>query len=163
MLGTSARLRQVVDWRAAIWAGIISGLVALVAEMLLTLVLLDSLWVVPRIIASLVLGHGVLPPPASFHIGLVLLALLLTLVLSILAACLLAIIVHRWGLIVGVLGGALFGLALYAIAFYGLALLIPWLAPYQSWPIAVALVLYGAMAGGVYEGLEVERFVSDQP
>ena len=61
------------------------------------------------------------------------------------------------------LGGALFGLALYAIAFYGLALLIPWLAPYQSWPIAVALVLYGAMAGGVYEGLEVERFVSDQP
>jgi len=154
-----SRLRQLVDWRAAILAGVASGLVLLVIEMFLTARAVGSPWVFPRLLAAIVLGKGVLPPPATFAPGLLLVALAIHLPLSIAFACLIAFVLHRWGLVVGIVGGALLGLALYLINFGTVFTVFPWFAIMKG-PIALwGHVAFGAVAGGVYELLEVERFV----
>ncbi len=152
--------RQVVDWRAAIWAGVIAGLVFLVLEVLATVILAGgSIWVPFRYTASLLLGERVLPPPPGFEWLTVLVALLIHLALSILYACILAFIIHRGGLLIGILGGALFGLALYAINYYTFSFFFPWFFTMRNWIAIVGLVLYGAVAGGIYEALERERYI----
>ena len=153
------QLKQVVDWRAAVWAGVVAGVVFLFVSMVLTSVYLGSPWVMVRLIASIVMGEAVLPPPATFELGIFGAALAVHLAFSIVFACLIAYVLHRWGLLVGILGGAAFGLALYFINFYTFSAFFPWFFPMRSWIMAVSHVLYGALAGGLYEALEIEEFV----
>jgi len=152
-------MRQLVDWRAAIWAGLISGAIFMVINMALTNSYVGSPWVVVRLIASIAMGEGVLPPPATFDTKIFVVAFIVHIVLSVGFACLIAYVLHRWGLIVGILGGAVLGLALYAINFYTVTALFPWFFPMRSWIMAVSHAIFGACAGGIYEGLEVEEFV----
>ncbi len=159
MSQTSTKMRQVVDWSAAVWAGLIAGTIFLLINMLLTSIYLGSPWVIVRLIASVLMGKGVLPPPATFDPAIFIVSLVVHIPLSILFSCLLAIILHRWGLFVGILGGALFGLALYLINFYTFSLVFPWFFPMRSWIMALSHIIFGALAGGIYEGLEVEEFV----
>lgn len=160
MTTTAPRMRQLVDWSAAVWAGLIAGLVFLLLNLFLVpLFVGGNAWVVLRLLASIVLGEGALAPPATFDLSVLIVALITHFVLSILFALLLAYIIHRWGLIVGIVGGALFGLALYATNFYTLTLFFPWFFAMRSWPIVIAHIIFGAVAGGVYEALEVEEFV----
>ncbi|MCG3119404.1 MAG: hypothetical protein ALAOOOJD_01796 [bacterium] len=159
MNSPKVKMRQLVDWRAALWAGIISGIVFLVINMLLMKIFVGSPWITVRLVASIMLGAGVLPPPASFDPTIFAVALLVHFPLSIAFACLIAVILHRWGMLVGIIGGAFFGLALYAINFYTFTFFFPTFFPMHSWIMAVSHLLFGATAGGVYEGLEIEKFV----
>ena len=156
---TAARFRQVVDWSAAFWAGIVSGLLFLIANIVLSAIQLGSPWIIFRILASVVMGSRVLPPPATFDLVSFLVGLVVHLILSVIFAGILAVIIHRWGLLVGVAGGAVFGLALYAINFYTFSYFFPWFFAFKSWMMLVSHLLFGAAAGGVYEALEVEEFV----
>ena len=160
MSTTAPRMRQVVDWSAALWAGLISGIVFLLLNaVLLPIVVGGNSWIPLRYLASIVLGARVLPPPATFDITVLIVSVLVTLAISILYAVLLAIIIHRWGLLLGIVLGGLFGLAIYAINYYTLTLLFPWFFAMSSMTVAIIHVLFGAVAGGVYEALEVEEFV----
>lgn len=152
------KMKQVVDWRATLWAGLISGIIFLAINMVLTAMYVGSPWVITRLIASIVMGEGVLPPPATFDPVVFAVSILVNFVLSIIFACVIAIILHRWGLLVGILGGAVFGLALYFINFYTFTLLFPWFFPMRSWIMVLSHIVFGACAGGIYEGLEVERY-----
>jgi hypothetical protein len=152
-------MRQVVDWKAAVWAGVISGILFLILNSALTGFTLGSPWVYSRLIASVIMGSGVMPPPVTFDAGIFAVALVVNFVLSVAFACLLAVIIHRWGLVVGLLGGAVFGLALYLINFYTLSYFFPWVYPFRSWMMLTSHVLFGAAAGSIYELLEVEEFV----
>ena len=60
----------------------------------------------------------------------------------------------------GIVGGALMGLCLYALNYFTLTAVFPWFFAIRSWMMAVGHILFGAVAGGVYEGLEVEEFVA---
>lgn len=161
MSPTSGRLRQVVDWSAAIWAGIVSGVVFLLLNVFVLPVFVGgNAWVSLRYAASIVLGPSVLPPPSTFGLPVMIVAVLVYLVLAVAAAVVLAIVIHRWGLVVGILGGALFGLALYFINFYTLTFIWPWFFALRSWTLLLLHVIFGALAGGIYEALEVERFVT---
>lgn len=153
------KMRQLVDWGAAFWAGVFSGLVSHLSNILLSWYLLDSPWVITRIIASILLSESVLPPPDDFHWGILLAALGVHMALSVLFAFLVAAVVHRWGILVSFMGGALLGLAFYAINFYTMSYFFPWFYTFRSWIFIVAHVLYGAFAGSVYELLEEEEFV----
>lgn len=159
MSGATARMRQVVDWSAALWAGVISGILFLASNLILTAIAVGSPWIVTRILASVVLGSDVLPPPATFDPLTFGVAFVVNLVLSVIFAAILAIIIHRWGLIVGLVGGAVFGLALYFINFYTFSYFFPWFFVFKSWMMVVSHVLFGAAAGTIYEALEVEEFV----
>jgi hypothetical protein len=125
--------------------------------MALTSFWLGSPWVAVRLIASVLMGTSVLPPPATFTPTSLAGCLAVHLPLSVGFACLLAFMLHRWGLIVGVVGGALFGLALYYINFYSLTFFFPWLYPMRSWMMMLSHVTFGILAGGLYEALEVEQ------
>jgi hypothetical protein len=159
MMQARRRMKQLVDWRAAIWSGVISGAVFLVVAMALTAAYVGSPWVMTRLISSVLLGKGVLPPPPTFTVGTVLVAVVVHGVLSVSFACLIAYVFHRWGLIVGILGGAVFGLALYFVNFYTVSFFFPWFFPMRSWIMVASHVVFGALAGGIYEALEVEYFV----
>jgi hypothetical protein len=150
--------RKVVDFRAVFWAGIVSGLVFLVVNMLLSLLFLGTPWIFIRMVAALLLRQDVLPPPASFDPAIFIVALVIHLLLSIFFTTVLALMIHKWGLLVGIIGGAIFGLALYAINIYTFSFFFPWFFSLRSWIILLSHVFYGATAGGMYEALEVERF-----
>jgi hypothetical protein len=149
-----------MDWKAAVLAGLIAGAVFLVVLLGgYNLTTGGEPWIVLRFMAAIVLGKGVLPPPTSFDLSVVVTAVLLHFILSVLYTLLLAFIVHRWRLFVSVLGGALFGLALYLINFFTLIALFPWFYPARNWPFAAVHILFGAVAGGIYELLEKDVFV----
>ncbi len=160
MSKTSTRLRQVMDWSAALWAGVIAGAIFLALNIFaVPLFVGGNAWIGLRYTASIALGQGALPPPATFDITVLIVALVTHFVLSIAFTLLLAFIIHRWGLIVGLAGGALFGLALYFISFYTLTFFFPWFFAIRSWPLIISYMIFGAAAGGIYESLEVEEFV----
>lgn len=138
--------------RAAILAGIVAGLVFLVAELLLVPMLLGgSAWGPPRMIAAIVLGEEVLPPPATFDGFIVLTAVAFHLVLSILYAVAFALVARTWSLGMAVLAGTLFGLLLYALNFYGMTALFPWFAEARNGVSIFAHALFGAVLGAVYK------------
>jgi hypothetical protein len=152
--------RSAMDWRAAIWAGLIAGLLFLILSIaILWAVVGAAPGVLFRYTASIVLGEGVLPPPTSFEPLIVAVALLTHFLLSVLYACVVAFIVHRGGLWTGIIGGALFGLALYAINYYTFSYFFPWFFALRSWIVIVSHVLFGAVAGGIYETLERDQFI----
>lgn len=157
---SAVRMRQIMDLRAAVLAGLIAGLVYLVVQIVMATWLLGSTpWVALRWQAAIILGQGVLPPPATFAAWPVLVGLLLHLLLSLLYGLLIAFIIHRGGLLMGIVGGGLIGLALYALNFYTLTLIFPWFFAIRNWLLVVGHVLFGALVGGIYEALEIEEFV----
>jgi hypothetical protein len=154
----TAKMRQVMDWSAAIWAGAISGVIYLILNMILTSAYTGSPWLPVRLIASIMMGQGVLPPPASFDAVIFIIAFVLHICLSIGYACLIAGILHRWGLLVGFLGGAAIGAGIYLINFYSVSYFFPWFFPLRSWIVLLSHVLFGGLAGGIYELLEREEY-----
>jgi hypothetical protein len=95
--------------------------------------------------------------------GVVAVGALVHMALSLVYALVLAFIIHRWGLIVGIVGGALFGLAIYIINYYTFTYLFPWFFPLRSWLVLATHVFFGATAGGIYEALERDIYVLDEP
>lgn len=160
MANSSSQMRQLVDWSAAIWAGVVAGVVSFIMLVFVTPLLVGggNAWFVIRYLASIVLGSSILPPPSTANFGALIVALVVHFVLSILFSLLLAYLIHRWGLLVGIVGGALFGAAIYGINFYSLTLIYPWFFIMRSWPVFFTHLIFGAVAGGVYESLEVEEF-----
>ena len=153
------KVRQLVDWKAAMAAGLAGGLVSFTSNILLSSWVLGSTWLLTKIIASILLGEAMLPPPADFSWPVLFSSLLIHLLLSVIFASLIAIVVHQWGIIISFLGGAMMGLAFYTIAFYTFSILFPWFFAFRSWIFLVMYVLYGAFTGSVYELLEVEKYV----
>lgn len=164
MSQTSSRLRQVMDWRAAIVAGLVAGLVFLLFQLIATSVALgERPWIVLNQIAAIVLGPAGLVNSFELNPTALILGLLLHFLFSVLFALLLAFIIHRWGLVVGIIGGALFGLALYGLNYYAFARIFTftWFTGMRSAYVILAHIVFGAVAGGVYEALEKDIYVAE--
>ncbi|MSR15622.1 MAG: hypothetical protein EXR86_13910 [Gammaproteobacteria bacterium] len=144
---------RMADWRAAIIAGFIAGLAFLLINMALASSLLANPKLPFQLAGSLVLGPSVLPPTAlSNHVLLVGLGAHFSLAVAF--TCLIAFCLHRWGIWTGIIGGGLFGLALYSINYYFVADFVPGFAALRGWLMASSHVVFGACAGGCYEALE---------
>lgn len=158
--GDSPRMRQLVDWSSAIWAGFIGGTVFLIVNLLLSPILLGgNAWVQIRLMASIVMGPEILAPPATFDAGALVAALVCHYALSVGFALLVAYVIHRGGLILGIIGGAVLGLFLYVINFYTLTYFFPQFFPMRGGAMLLSHLFFGAVVGGLYEALEVEEFV----
>ncbi len=154
--------RPVVDWSAVFWAGLIAGTVFLFVNLVLgPMAYGGNIWVWIRLLASPLLGPDILAPPATFDALALGAAVVVQLALSMIFAVVVAFVLHRWGLWVGIFGGALIGLAMYLINFYTLTYFFPWFFALGGWVMALSHVLFGAFAGGVYELLEVEEWELD--
>lgn len=146
-----------LDLSAALWAGLIAGTVFLVTMLLLSANVLGSSDLVYRMMAAILQGEGAMAPSTPVDGGLIGSALLVHYALSIAFGLVIAIVIHRWGLIVGLLGGAALGLALYTINFFSVSYFFPWFFPLRNWIWLLGHVLFGAAAGASYELLEIDE------
>lgn len=145
-------LRRNVTWRAIPFAGLAAGTAHLLVNLILTPVLLNVHSVVPlRYMGSVVLGESAVTDTGMLPLVV---GLVFHYLLSIVLALIIAIVVHRWGLLVGVIGGALLGLSFYAINYYTMTLLFDWMFASNSVVMVIAHVVFGAVAGGVYESYD---------
>lgn len=150
--------RQLVDWSAAYWAGLVAGLAFLSMYLLVApLVMGSTLTTFLTYVASLLWGVDVVSQdnldPAS-----TILAIVLHLIFSFVFALLIVIVIHRWGMVVGIALGAVLGLVVYAITILPMSYLFPWFVDLNNWFLVLTHAVFGAVAGGVYEFLEVEEY-----
>jgi uncharacterized membrane protein YagU involved in acid resistance len=149
-------MAKTIDWKAAVWAGIIAGLVFMVLEMLLVQLIGEgNRWGPPRMIAAIVMGREVLPPPATFDAGVFIVAMIVHFVLSLVYALIFAWVAGQCQMTMtgAAIGGLLFGLVIYAVNFYGFTALFPWFAEARNWITILAHAIFGLTLGVVYDPL----------
>lgn len=143
-----------VDVGAAVYAGVGAGVVATVVQVVLWAIFTDALPAIffrdSRFAAAIVLGRGVLPPPASFDGRMILIATMVHFALAIAYALMLAWFIAGLRTSASLLAGAAFGLGLYAVNMYGLTAVFPWFASSRDWITAVTHLVFGTVLAGVY-------------
>ncbi|MCA0456164.1 MAG: hypothetical protein LCI00_19455 [Chloroflexi bacterium] len=138
-----------VTWRAVLISAVVAGTLFLLVDLLLAPAVLQvSASLMLRYFAALVMGSGVLTQTGT---EILIVGAVVHYLLSFVFALVIAIVVHRWGLLVGILGGAVLGLAFYAINLYTLTVFFQWFFAINSTVIVISHVVFGAVAGGVYE------------
>ncbi len=149
---SAAHLSAPMDWKAAAWAGVIASAVFMMAEMLMVWLLQgQSPWGPPRMMAAMVLGKGILPPPADFSFVAMAVAMMIHIPLGIVYGLVLCRAAHRLGMGAALLAGAVFGVAVYAVNFYLVApMVFPWFVEARNWVSLVAHALFGMVLGGAY-------------
>ena len=137
------------DWKTAVLAGLVAAIVSLIVETpLVWLIRGESPWPAARMAAAMVLGPRVLSPLASFDLGVVLVATLIHLALSVMYGVLLAPLLIRSGRIGAGVIGALFGLVLYLVNLHVIApLWFPWFAPLRTGLTVFSHLVFGVALG----------------
>lgn len=153
-------------WRATIWAGVIAGTLATLVQVLLWLIFTDEfpaiLYRDARLTVAMVLGGSVLPPPATFDVGIMLAAALIHFMLSIIYAALLAPLATRLKTVLALLAGVGFGVTLYIVNLYGFTAIFPWFAQARGWITLIVHAVFGVTVISVYRWLDVSS-VRSQP
>jgi hypothetical protein len=151
---------------AAIGAGIGAGIIATAVQLALwwvfALPLPDILLRDARLAAAIVMGTGVLPPPATFEWSVMLTATVVHFALSICYGVILAPILSRFSLRHALAAGALFGLLLYGTNMYGFTALFPWFEVSRDWITLVAHVSFGIAAAGIYSTWRCDHRILNQ-
>jgi len=138
-----------VTWRAVLVSGLVAGTLFLLADLVFApLITNTSATVTLRYFAALVLGSKVLTQSGT---GILAVGVVVHYVLSLVFALVISLVVHRWGMLVGIVGGAIMGVAIYGINLYTLTVLFPWFFAINSTVILLCHAIFGAVAGGVYE------------
>lgn len=141
------------DMGAAIRAGLVAGLVFMILEMVLVATVGGgSPWGPPRMIGAIALGRDVLPPPATFDIGVFAIAMLVHFVLAVVLAMIFVAVATRLSLsrTAFIVAGAVFGLLVYLVNFYGLTAIFPWFEGARNWITIVSHLIFGAVLAAAY-------------
>jgi hypothetical protein len=151
-------VRREPDWAAAAVAGFVAGAVLMVLELIWAVAFSnDSPWATTYRIAALLMGPEVLHTP-NFSLGVVITALITHYVLGIFFALILSIIMAPFHLDssagMALVIGAVFGLVLYWVNFYGIARYFTWFQEMRGWASIVAHLVFGITAALVYWKLE---------
>lgn len=150
------------DWRAAIMSGLGAGLVFLILETILAVTVMGiSPWVLPRMMAAIILGGGLLTTPVSFEPAVFSAAMAVHFVLAIILAGILAAIMNAVKLDastgMALASGVVFGLLVYLINFYGMTGFFPWFAQARGGATLFSHLVFGATAAMMYQKLERTR------
>ena len=155
---SSAGITFAVKWRAAIWAGIVAGVVSTLVQMLLWALFTDTfpsvLFRDARLTAAILMGRDVLPPPATLDSSIMLVAACVHFALSIAYGVMVAIMTSRTGTGTAISIGAGFGASLYVVNLYGFTAIFPWFAQVRDWITLAAHIAFGATAAATYKALE---------
>ncbi|WP_354686829.1 hypothetical protein [Cupriavidus necator] len=145
-------------WRAAALAGVVAGVVFLVFELLATVMMGRNAWEPLYMIAAIMLGPDILTQAMTFDFGVLIAAVVVHFVLAIIYGLILATIMapFHFDSSIGMasLVGAVFGLALYWVNFYGMTAFFPWFAEARGWVSAIAHIVFGLVAADSYLKLE---------
>ena len=151
--------------KEGVYSGLIAGLLFLMLEMIMVPLFLNgSPWGPPRMIAAMVMGQEVLPPPASFAVLPILVAMMVHFALSAVYGIILVFFVRNVTKGTALLIGAAFGLALYFINFYLFTeMFFPWFTEARNWISIVTHIIFGAATGygiKVFQGTYEENCVT---
>jgi thiol:disulfide interchange protein len=146
-----------MDKRAATIAGLLAAIISLLLGMAVLQYLHENALGLPRLLATIVLGRSALDADATSAATALGVGIAVHLILGLVFAFIISFTLHRWGFWVGLIGGGLFGLALYAINTYSLSRFFPEFYFYRSWFMVGLHVVFGALCGGIYESLERDR------
>lgn len=128
---------------AGLGAGVIATVVQLVLWWLAGMPLPETLFRDARLTAALVMGIGVLPPPATARWDILAVATLIHFFLSIAYAVIPAYLVDRVRTTPALLAGAIYGLTIYVVNLYGLTVFFPWFAVARDWVTLVTHLVFG--------------------
>ncbi len=145
-----------LNWKAAAWAGVIAGLVFLMLEMALVAALQgQSPWGPPRMMAAIIMGKDVLPPPATFDFGIMMVTMMLHMTLSILLGFAFGWLhsLLRMNLVITLIAGTVFGLVIYFVNFYLFTALFPWFAMARGAISIFSHAMFGLVLGWAYHVL----------
>jgi hypothetical protein len=143
-----------MDKRAAVIAGLLAAVISLLLGMGVLQFLHEYAFGLPRLLATIALGRPALDPALTSDVMALVVGSTVHLVLGLLFAFVISFTLHRWGFLVGLIGGGLFGLALYAINTYTMSAFFPEFYDYRSWFMVGLHVVFGALCGGIYEAIE---------
>lgn len=143
-----------VSWSAAAEAGLIGGVAYLVLELIFVpLFVGGTVWAALRMVAAIVLGRDVVPPPETFDLGIALTGAFVHLLLATLYGMVLAVLINGAGPGVAVLAGAMFGLGLYILNFYVFTMLFPWFAAGRTWVTVLNHLVFGFVVAWSYKAI----------
>ncbi len=146
-------MAQSLNWKAAIVAGLAAGLVFMMLEMVLVGTIGgQSPWGPPRMIAAIAMGEGVLPPPATFDMGIMMVAMMVHFPMSIILAAVLGWAISHWrmNLMTSLIVGTIFGLVVYFVGFYVMTGVFPWFAMARGGIAIFAHAMFGLVLGWTY-------------
>lgn len=151
--------KLLVDWSAVVWAGVLTGILSLpvLFFILPSIAGLETNTIV-QYWASMLLGSDIITVPAEFSILHFLVAIVAHVIISLILAVVVASIFHRFGTLVGVMGGALIGLAYYFINIYSMTYFFNWMFLFEGPVFMLFNMLIGGMVGFFYESLEIEQW-----
>jgi hypothetical protein len=146
------------DWAVAAVSGFAAGAVLMVLELLWSTNLMGATpWTMSHMIAAIVQGPSVLQS-YEFSVGVVSLALFTHYVLGIVFGLILAAIMAPFHLDssagIALFTGAVFGVALYFLDFYGMSRFFPWFTELRGGVTLLAHVIFGMVTAGMYWYLE---------
>lgn len=137
-------------WRKGAIGGLVAGLVFVMMEMaLVPTVGGGELWGPPRMMGAIVLGSSALPPPATFDAGIVMVGMLVHFALSAVLGAVFAAAAVKLKLsgVMTIGAGAVFGLIVYFVNFYGFTSIWPWFAMARNWITIASHLVFGAVLG----------------
>ncbi|MHB0774591.1 hypothetical protein [Halomonas sp. WWR20] len=146
---------QRVSGKGVIWSGLIAGIVFMILQTIMAWGFLgNSPWGPPRMVAAIVMGRDVLPPPATFAIGIMMLAMAIHFMLSWVYA-----LIYGWvfgGLkrsMAIIIVGAVMGLVIYLVNFYGFIVIWPWFAKAHAWVNIFSHIIFGIVLAWSYQSI----------
>ncbi|OJA70852.1 hypothetical protein BGV71_26565 [Burkholderia ubonensis] len=150
-------VHRIPVWRAAVIGGCVAGAVFLVIQVVAAAIGHDA-WAPLRMIAAIYFGDDALAPSATVEVGILLAALGVHFALSIVFALILAVIIACFSLDSSVemasVTGAVFGVLLYVVNYYGMTQLFPWFADARGWVSALDHIVFGLIVSDAYMRLE---------
>lgn len=145
-----------ISWKAAIWAGIMAGLVFMMLEIVLVGTIGgQSPWGPPRMIAAMAMGESVLPPPATFDLAIMMVAMMIHFTMSVALGVILGWAISHWrmSLMTAVIAGVVFGLLVYFVDFYLMTAIFPWFAMARGGISIFAHAMFGLVLGWTYHAI----------
>ncbi|WP_321800657.1 hypothetical protein [Burkholderia sp. BCC1988] len=151
-------VRRIPVWRAAVIGGCVAGAVFLVVQVVAAAIIGHDAWAPLRMIAAIYFGDDALAPSATVEVGTLLAALGVHFALSIVFALVLAVIIACFSLDSSIgmasVAGAVFGVLLYVVNYYGMTQLFPWFADARGWVSALDHIVFGLIVSDSYMRLE---------
>jgi hypothetical protein len=152
--------RRAPNWAVAAVSGFAAGAVLMVLDLLWSSVVdPGGPWRTSHMIAPIFLGADTVRSTGfNFSIGIVAIALAVHYALGVVFGLVLAAVMAPLHLDAtvrrAVVTGAVFGLLLYVVNFFGLVRLFPWLADLRGWATVAAHLVFGMFAAALYWKLE---------
>lgn len=146
------------DWAAAAVAGFGAGGILMVLELAWTaLASTRDPWLATHMIAAMVMGWDALQS-SGYGFGVLAAALAVHYILGIAFGIMLAALIAPFqldsstGMVL--FAGAVFGLVLYVLNFYGMSGAFSWFAELRGWPTAIGHMIFGMSVAYIYRRME---------